>query len=223
MMKMQPAILHTDTKEIIKSEFPINIRGKILSVVEQAYTLTRESIKHTSILNWELGKLHEGYLRNLAIGYLFQKQIDLKELPLSYSYEYNRNRSHKYLVLSYNQVVMTFSQVKTTYNIARPAYFRDKLQLANQGMLYFPDIDVGNFLHNENYYLLLTYSSGGSTPEFVNIGFPHQWRERINLLHDLHVIHQEKIDDKEPEETITSGTLIDFRNFTKEVEGLGGK
>ncbi|WP_025681783.1 DUF5932 domain-containing protein [Paenibacillus massiliensis] len=221
---MNPFIVHNDAKEIIHFHLPSSVRSNICSVVEQAYTLTKEAIKHTTILNWELGEFHEGYLRNLAIGYLFQQQINLKQLPLSYTYEYNRNRSHKYLVLSIGQVKMTFSQVHSPYAIARPAYFRNKLQQLNQGTLYFPDIDGLDQLNDtqEEFYLLLTYSRGGNTPEFVNIGFPHQWHERINLLKEPRLVTLAP-EDKDPEENITEEKLIGFRKFTKEVEILGGQ
>lgn len=214
------SIIHNDAKSIIKSQLPVAIRSKLCTIVEQAYTLTKEAINHTTILNWELGRLHEGYLRNLAIGYIFQQQIELNQLPLTYSYEFNRNRSHKYLVLSYDNVKMTFSQVGTKYDIARPAYFRDKLQLANQATMVFEGMD--NFeTQKEQYYLLLTYSRGGETPSFVNLGFPNAWRERMDLLSEPRIIHINDTEDKE--EIITEEKLIGFRNFTKEVEGLGSK
>ncbi|MBP1999771.1 hypothetical protein J2Z69_000790 [Paenibacillus shirakamiensis] len=216
---MKPFIIHSDAKEIIQNQLPPKVRSNVCSIVERAYTLTSEAIKHTTILNWELGHLHEGYLRNLAIGYLFQQQIELKQLPLTYTYEYNRNRSHKYLILSYNNVKMTFSQVNSRYDIARPAYFRNKLEMANQGTMIFPDIDDVPSQDQEECYLLLTFSRGGHLPKFVNIGLPHLWRERIDLLQEPRIfdINQEILE----EEVIEQENLIEFRNFTKEVEGLG--
>ncbi|GIO43162.1 hypothetical protein [Paenibacillus apis] len=217
---MGTGIIQFDAKQIINEQLPAPIRSKMCAVVEQGYDLTKEAIRHTTILNWDLGMLHEGYLRNLAIAYLFHKNIELNQLPLTYTYEYNHNHSYKYLVLAYNQMKMTLSQVATRYDIARPAYFRDKLQMANQATMFFSDIDDIESIQAQH-YLLLTYSRGGDAPKFVNIGFPHLWRERIDLLKEPHIIAGGN--EEEKEEIVTAETLIEFRNFTKEVGILGGQ
>ncbi|MCW3796095.1 hypothetical protein OM416_31375 [Paenibacillus sp. LS1] len=219
---MEPIILHIDTKEVIRGRLPVLVRSKICTIVEKAYSLTREAIKQTTLLNWELGAKHEGYLRNIAIGYLFKQQIDLGNLPFSYSYEYNRNRSYKFIVLSFENIKISFSQVQARTHVARPAYFRNKLQLLNQGEMYFSDMDPNIPSNADDCYLLLTYSRGGSEPKFVNIGFPHQWNERIDLLKETRVLASDN-PQVAPEETITPETLIEFRNYVKEVEGLGSE
>ena len=124
-------------KEIIKKEVSRKAMSEIVSVIEQGYRLTKEALKHVTFLDWDLGARHEGYLRPLAIGYLFKQKIDNKLIPLTYSFEYNSNRSHKFLILESGCVKMTVSQVNSKHSLARPAYFRDKLQETNQVRFVF--------------------------------------------------------------------------------------
>lgn len=219
---MNHLILNTDIKETIKNRLPLQVRSQIASIVEQAYSLALAAITHTTMLNWELGQRHEGYLRNLAVGYLFQQQINMKELPLLCSYEFNRNRSHMYQVLSFNNIKITFNQVAYANQIARPAYFRQKLLSTNQASLYFPDLDGELPAIDTPLYLLLTYSRGGTSPKFVNIGVPQVWRERIDLLKEVRSLPNTQ-ETLEKEEVVTEEALAKFRKFAKEVEDLGGK
>ncbi|THF73272.1 hypothetical protein [Cohnella fermenti] len=216
---MEASFFHSDAKQVIRTHLTPRTRSTIRNIVGQAYILTDESIKHTPMLNWELGQAHIGYLRNLAVGYLFQHQINQGNLSMSYTFEHNRTKTYKYLVLTHNNVKMTFSQVDSKYKTARPAYFRDKLQAVNQGTMYFPDIDGDLLLSLDEVYLLLTYSRGGNAPNFINIGFPNLWRERINLMDEPTLV--ESSNELEKEEVITPEQLIEFRNFVTEVEGLG--
>lgn len=61
-------------EDLIKSQFSSKELSKMVILIEQAYVLAKESTKHVSFLNWELGQLHEGYLRPLAVNYLFKKK-----------------------------------------------------------------------------------------------------------------------------------------------------
>ncbi|TVX93067.1 hypothetical protein [Paenibacillus agilis] len=216
-------IVPVDAAEIIKLEYSRSVRSRIIKLVEQGYILANEATRHVSFLNWDLGKRHEGYLRPLAINYLFKKDIEQNLLPLSYSYEFNKNKSHKYLVFQKGNVKMTLSQTSTSKSVARPAFFRDKLQETNQ--IRFNLFNEEMILNDSpEYYMLLTYSSGGETPRFINIGMPGKdaWIEKVNLLSEPHLV---QIDgqDIDKEEVIQQENLIGLKQFVKEVEEGGGK
>lgn len=207
-------------KEIIQREVPQKLRAEIASVFEQGYKLTKEALKHITFLDWDLGSRHEGYLRPLAIGYLFKQKIDQKLIPLTYSFEYNRNKSHKFMILESGCIKMTLSQVNYTNSLARHAYFRDKLQETNQVRFVF-DKNETVLSDKEEYYLLLTFSKGGDKPAFVNLGFPSNWSERVNLLLEPRLVHSTE-DKLAEEEKILPKELVGLRDYIKEVENFGG-
>lgn len=220
---MTKLIVPVSALEVIKENFPLKIRAQLATIVEQSYLLTREAIKHTTILNWDLGKRHEGYLRPLAIGFLLKQKIDQGELQCTYQYEYNRNKSHKYLVIEKNQAKITISQVDSKYKIARPAYFREKKQTANQAFFMFGG-ESYTIVDTPIYNLLLTFSSGGDSPTFINLGMPgtRGWLERIDILKELHALPSLE-EQLEPEVKIEPEKLIELKKFIEEVEDIGSK
>lgn len=220
---MTKLIVPVSATDVIKENFPLKTRAQLATIVEQSYLLTKEAVKHTTILNWDLGKRHEGYLRPLAIGFLLKQQIDQGELQCTYQYEYNRNKSHKYLVIEKNQAKITISQVDSKFKIARPAYFREKKQTANQAYFNFSG-ESYTIVDNPTYHLLLTFSSGGDTPQFINLGMPGNkgWIDRIDILKELHALPTLE-DQLEPEVKIESEQLIELKKFIEEVEDIGSK
>lgn len=208
-----------DAKELIRKEFTPQSMSNIVLIVEQGYRLAKEATKHLSFLDWDLGQRHEGYLRPLAINYLMKREVENGTLPFTISFEFNRNKSHKYVLYGTGKTKMTISQVNSSKVTARPAFFRSKLQLANQICFdYFGDLPS----NSEEYYLLLTYSRGGEKPRFVNLGIPNgnHWIEKINLMDEPRQILQPK-DKLDDEEIISQETLIGLRKFAEEVEGSG--
>ncbi|WP_217591767.1 hypothetical protein [Cohnella sp. GbtcB17] len=200
---------------LIKSEISIQARSQMVSIVERGYKLASESLRHLSLLDWEIGHHHEGYLRPIAISYLFAQEIDQGRLPLRYSIEETVKGRYKYLMLHSNSAKITLSQVATPYVVARPAFFRKKLQFANQGILLFDGEE--NIQFNDEIYLLLTYSSGGDSPRFVNLGMPNHWNDRINLLNEPRLVGINST-ELEQEEKIEKEQLVGFRKFVSEVE-----
>jgi len=206
---------------MIRNGFSPKEMSTLVSVVEQGYKLARGAIRHVSFLDWDLGELHEGYLRPLAINYLLRKEINQGTLPFTVSIETNRNKSHKFPLYSKGQFKMTTSQVMLRNAIARPAFFRDKLQQANQISMNLFGEDQKPF-EDRNYYLLLTYSSGGKKPNFINLGMPNEthWIDKINLLKEPHIVYDKK-ETVADEEVITPENFFALRQFAEEVEGLG--
>lgn len=222
---MNNIIVPSDKKEIIYNAFPIATRSRIISLVQQGYILAKEATRHVSFLNWDIGEMHEGYLRPLAISFLLKHDCEQGRLPLSHVYEYNKNKSHKFMVLQKDNVKLTVSQTGSPFSVARPAIFRKKLQEANQ--LRFNLFNETTIVdENPEYYMLLTFSSGGESPRFINIGLPGEkgWIERVNLLSKPHLLEMDSHLEKAKEEVIEPEKLIGpFRKFTEEVEGLGSK
>ncbi|GMK40401.1 hypothetical protein PCCS19_34570 [Paenibacillus sp. CCS19] len=218
---MNSIVVPVSALDVIKSCFPLKTRAQIATIVEQAYPLTKEAIKHTTILNSDLGKRHEGYLRPLAIAFLIQQSIDRGELQCTYDFDYNRNKSHKFIVIEKGNARMTISQVDNKNKIARPAYFRKKKQVANQAYFNYGG-DPVSVDDSHIFHLLLTFSSGGDMPQFINIGMPGEkgWIERIDILNEMHILPSLH-DYVEPEVTIEPEQLIELKKFIEKVEGNG--
>lgn len=215
-------IIPINAEELIRKEFSPKVMSTMVSLVGRGYKLAKGATRHVTFLDWDLGKDHEGYLRRLAINYLFKKECEKGGLPFTLSTESNRNKSHRFLLFGTGSIKMTISQVDSVKKIARPAFFRDKLQEANQVTLNLFGEDTSSTVADKDYYLLLTYSSGGNRPNFINLGMPNgkHWIDKINLLNEPHVIssNQDKLDK---EEIIEPEVLIGLRNFAEEVEGFG--
>lgn len=208
-------------EDLIRGHITPRMMSKMVLLVEQAYVLARESTKHVTFLDWELGKLHEGYLRPLAVNYLFKKEVETGGLNFSINMETNRNKSHKFLLYGKGPIKMTISQVELSKNIARPAFFRKKLKEVNQ--VSFNHFGSYSIINEDNeYYLLLTYSRGGLKPTFVNLGFPGEdgWMCKINLMLEPRQINNEH-EAVDKEEVISEETFFDFNKFVEEVEGSG--
>lgn len=142
-------------------------------------------------------------------------------MSFSIATESNRNKSHKFLLFGKGMLRMTISQVECKNNIARPAYFRERLKEVNQ--VSFNHFGAHSVVNEDNeYYLLLTYSSGGSKPRFVNLGFPGEkgWMCKINLMLETRQVNIEQ-EELDKEEVISEETFFDFNKFVEEVEGSG--
>ncbi|WP_289142444.1 hypothetical protein [uncultured Brevibacillus sp.] len=221
---MSDIIVPSDKKEIILNEFSIATRSRIISLVQQGYILAREATRHVSFLDWDLGKRHEGYLRPLAVNFLLKSDSEQGRLPFSHAYEYNKNKSHKFLVVHRGNIKLTVSQTDSLYSVARPAIFRKRMQESNN-LRWNLFNEVLTVDENPELYMLLTFSSGGESPRFINLGLPGKngWIERLNLLSKPHLLEIENQQPKEKEEVIEAETLVNFRKFTEEVEDIGSK
>lgn len=209
-----------DAKSIIMNEVPHTIRSKFVPCVQLGYKIATASLKQVDFLDWDLGEDHMGYLRRIAVHYAFKKAVDEGDIPFTYSYEYNRTGSHRFMVLHTKAAKITLSQVKDKYSIARHAFYRDKLQVANQIFMVADENAVAQIRDNPEYYLLLTYNSGGEEPLFINLGMPNEkgWIDKINLLAEPRVVSNNKPDD---EEIISPEQLVGFRKYIQEVEESG--
>lgn len=186
-------IIPQNKLDIIKEEVPQKIRAKIVSIIENGYRLAKEYVKTCDFLNWEIGEMHLGYLRPIAIQYLFKNAIEQGKLPFTCTIESNSRKTAKYLQLHTKSAIITISQVQTPNQIARHAYFRQKMQQANQLRFdYFGDYN-DSLVKGQPHYLLLTHGYGSDLPSFINLGLPNGkgWIERINLLMEPRLIEQD--------------------------------
>lgn len=216
-------IIPVNGEKLIRDAFSPKEMSTMVSVVSQGYKLARGAIRHISFLGWDIGKRHEGYLRPIAINYLMRNEVKSGNLPFELSIESNSNKSHKFALFSKGPYKVTLSQVNLKGSIGRHAFYKEKLQLVNQVSMGIFQDEVHLYQENE-YYFLLTYSSGGTKPQFINLGVPNGekkcWHDKINLLNEPHVISS-NTDSLDEEEVITTDNLIGLRQFAEEVEVSG--
>src|SRR5690625_303497 len=205
-------IIPVNALEFINNEVPRQYRARISPLIFDAYALAEQATQDADFLNWVLGHKNKGYLRRIAIDYMFKTAIDDGKLPFDYKVSSNINKSSWYLEIITENDIITTSQVQSSKDIARPAFYRKKLQDANQ--LILPLGSNEDDLMEGPYHLLITHGYGTEVPNFINLGFPNHngWVDRINLLSEPAMIdntHNEDIDTKE--------RLVHFKDFTKEV------
>lgn len=199
-------------RKFIEREVPRKYRSRIPALISDAYALAEQLTHDVDIFNWKLGHNHVGYLKRIAVEYMLKKAIDEGKLPFMYKINSNKNKSSWHLEIETDNAIITTSQVQSKRAIARPAYFRDKLQEANQLSFTFGSNTVD--IKNEPYHLLLTHGYNSKTPSFINLGFPNQygWVDYINLLTEPILV-----ENHSKQENDTKELLVDFKEFTKEV------
>ena len=211
-------IIPVVARDFINNEVPMKTRAKITPFIFDAYSLAEQATKDTDFLNWIVGQKHMGYLKRIAVEYMLKDAIDNGKLPFDYRIASNKNKSSWHLEIKTKNAIITTSQVQSINSLPNPAYFRSKLQEANQ--LRF-SLDSSNQEVTEGpYHLLITHGYKTDVPSFINIGFPNEngWVDYINLLNEPILIEnapKKEIDIKE--------RLVSFKDFAKEVSSDGSK
>ncbi|UFJ40103.1 hypothetical protein LOK74_19005 [Brevibacillus humidisoli] len=207
-------------EDFINQQIPLKVRASIVPIIRSSYSLAYQAVHNSDFLNWEIGHAHVGYLKPIAIQFMFKKAIDEGKLNLQYRLSYNKNKTARHLELLTNRAIITISQTRSPNRIARPAFFRKKYQELNLNQLfidYFGEVNQYNILQ-EKRYLLLTHGYGNVEPDFIMLGIPgkKEWIDRINLLKEKHLVQNNDIqieDDANMEER-----LVSFKRFVQGVQ-----
>jgi hypothetical protein len=213
---LSKVVVPPSAMDFIKHEIPYSLRSNLVPLIQNGYTLVNESIANSSFLNWEIGLDHLGYLKPIAIEFLIKNSIDNGKLKLNYKIASNSISSHRHLELFTQNSIITISQVQTANSIARHAYFRKKLQRANQLYFDFDEIHKKEFIKDQPLHLLITHGYQGITPNFINLGLPSsdgKWIDRINLLAEPRLVNNEDT----PTEEIKEDKLVSFKKYVQGV------
>src|SRR5690625_7155706 len=103
---------------------------------------------------------------------MFKTAIDDGKLPFDYKVSSNINKSSWYLEIITENAIITTSQVQSSKDIARPAFYRKKLQDANQ--LRLPLGSNEDDLMAGPYHLLITQRYAPTVPNFIHRGLLNQ-------------------------------------------------
>lgn len=205
-------------KDFVNNEVPKKTRAKIPPLIFDAYALAEQATEDTDFLAWIIGEKNKGYLKRIAVEYMLKDAIDRGKLPFEYKIAPNSNNSSLHLEIATGNAIITTSQVQNIKSLPNRAFFRDKLQDANQ--LRFPLDTKDEQVTAGPYHLLLTHGYATEKPGFVNLGFPNEsgWVYCTNLLNEPTLIERpvrKPIDTKEK--------LVSFKDFAKEVSENGNK
>lgn len=209
-------IIPVNARNFIDNEVPKKTRARITPLLHNAYALAEQATKDSEFLNWVIGYKNIGYLKRIAVEYMLKDAIDNGRLPFEYQIVPNKNKSAWHLEIITKNAIITTSQVQSREALPNPAYFRRKLQEANQ--LRF-SLDPENKDINEGpYHLLITHGYGTEIPSFINLGFPGAtgWVDYINMLNEPILVESDS--DREVD---TKERLVGFKDFTKEVTNNG--
>src|SRR5699024_8747415 len=206
-------IVPVQAHDFIKSEVPTKHRAKIAPLVNDAYALAEQATKDWDFWNWKLGHKNVGYLKRIAVEFMIKDAIDRGKLPFDYKIVPNVNKSAWHLEIITDNAIITTSQVQSQRALPNLAYFRKKLQEANQLRFSF---NPSEEIKKGPYHLLITHGYG-KFPSFINLGFPgpNGWHDCINIMKEPTLIegsHEKTITSIDTEER-----LVNFKDFTKEV------
>lgn len=220
-------MIYTDEKEMIDSEFPLEVRSYIVSSVFMGYELVKQIIQENLWLQNDLGKNNYGYLRNTAVSFCIGNKIMENNLPLRSNIVQNSRKNFSYIQLQTERALINVSQVN--YPKAIPVYsdFRFNNSFLNGQVEFYvnaggiAEIDNEVKLDDPQYYMILTHGCLSDVPSFIHIGVPHvgakSWKYQYNLLRDPRIVHHS---DKEEVKSI----LPKFKEQLKKgVQGDGQK
>ncbi|MFJ7310826.1 hypothetical protein [Peribacillus frigoritolerans] len=209
-----------DVKTFILQELDIQLRNQIVRQVQNAYTLVDLCLEQVSFLNWNLGKLHKGYLDHIAVQFTLYEAVQSGLLNnMTANIVPNANGSSYHVELGTKNTKITVNRANSKADTARNAIYRTILQRDNQ---YYWSFDNNNQITEEPGYLELTHNHIKRTVDFVNIGVPNgkgKWFSCIDLTKELQIVTHEKVKKNE----ITKEALVKFKTFAQGVHENGGK
>lgn len=207
-----------DVKKFIENEITRPVRNQIVPLIQQAYELVDHSLNEISFLKWVLGKMHMGYLDNIAVQFtLFEAAIKGKLNNITAQIVPNSNKSAYHVELKTNNVIICINRAKNKNIASRRAIFRSLLQMNNQYYFNFDEQEI----KEEPGYLELTHNHVNRKVDFVNLGVPNgrgKWFECIDLTKELRLVGTPK-----EENDITREQLVKFKKFVQGVHENGGK
>ncbi|HEK9103628.1 TPA: hypothetical protein SUB30_005120 [Bacillus pseudomycoides] len=209
-----------DVKKFINKEIAKSVRRQIVPLIQQAYELVDASVKEISFLQWDLGKMHIGYLDNIAAQFTLYEAANkgiLKDITTQIVP--NKNKSAYHVELKTENVIITINRSESKYKTARKAMYRSLLQRDNQYYFNFGKQEI----FEEPGYLELTHHQINRKVDFVNLGVPNgsgKWFSCIDLTKELYLVGTP---EEEKKNEISREQLVRFKNFAQGVHENGGK
>lgn len=156
-------------------------------------------------------------MKNISIEFFLTKTIDVERLPFRYRYAYNSNKSHPFLEIYNDEIVMHINQVANKSSCARKAFFREKFLKPVRSYMLFEELDEINY--DNKHYLQMNHGYQTERPLFITLGLPNQeykFEGAISILEEYSSIKGKYPTSKI--ETIEEDFFSQFQQFAEGVE-----
>lgn len=204
-----------DSKSLINRVIPFEVRKKLVKCIVDAYQWSDLLLKNTAVFHSIRSRkrlLPE--IKNVAVEYFVKEAVKNKELPFKYRIGYNSNRSHPFIELFNDSVLIHFNQVKRKNQGARKAFCRDRYLRPIESYIDFED---GKIKFDDQLYFQVNHGYQTEQPLFVTLGIPNEkgnFESSINLLEEFSVI-----EGRYPKSKIEQVDEISFEDFQRFAEG----
>lgn len=207
-------VLKDDPRKIINNHISLNVRQLFGEAIVDAYkfsTLLQQNNPQLRSIRGLKRLLPE--IKNVSIEYFLTRTIKNNNLPFQYKHATNSNRSHPFIEIYNDDMVLHVNQVRTKGSCARKAYVRDKLIKPVKSYMLFNMDDLD---YEDRYYFQLNHGYQTEEPLFITLGIPNQdykLEGSISLLEEYSIIKGTYPTSKI--ETIEEDFFSEFQQFAE--------
>jgi len=206
-----------EPREVINQYIPLESRKRLSKIIIDAYQWSDLLINNTAALKTIRGtKRLLPELKNVAVEFFVMQAVKNKELPFTYRIGYNANRSHPFIELFNESILIHFNQVRTKNSGARKAFCRDRLL---QPIKSYIDFEEGDIKYEDERYFQINHGYQTEKPSFITLGIPNKqgkFDASIYLLEEFSVF-----EGHYPKSKIETVDEINFEDFQRFAEGEG--
>ncbi|MED4128601.1 hypothetical protein [Shouchella miscanthi] len=157
-------------QELYQTRFNDRVTSSLAFSINESYRLLEEFVEKNPILQIKTARKAHGHLRNSIVEIILKREIINRKLPIHYKEEVISNNGYSYLLMEFQDIVMTVHKTRTGVSVPRPAKNRISRSYQNRQLSLFEEPPVIE-LKTLPYYVMLTH--GGkelSKPDYIKIG-----------------------------------------------------
>lgn len=185
-----------DSKSSIMTNFTPKMRSSLVQAIKNAYKWVSiwEKDPNNKVLTTYRSKYIRGNAIMTAVDYYIIEEIKLGNLNLNYNFEYTKNKSYPFLVLSNDEKTfkLTVNQVASIKSLPSFAVNREERINSYYSNLFLSEEDIEKELTAEIFQLTHGYQT--SEPGFIILGIPDQnrsWFDFVNILQEPLIVRND--------------------------------
>jgi len=215
--KFMNFIIKDDPRAIIDLHIPFTERSKMLQIIVDAYKWSDMLLNNTEAFKIKRSKnLLAPELKNIAVEFFFMQAMLNNNLPFEYRYATNSNRSHSYIEIYNQNILIHINQVARKEACGRKAYCRDRF--INDPESYFViDKEELTINHGPQHYFQLNHGYQSSSPAFISLGIPNnkgKFSAYVPLMEEVRAIN-----GNYPKSELQHVEEFSFEEFQRFAEG----
>jgi hypothetical protein len=170
-------IINDEPRELVNKHIPFQLRKKFADLVTDGYkwsTILQENTPHFRTPRGKKRLLPE--IKNVSTEFFFWQAIKNNEIPFECKFATNDKRSHNYLEIYNDDVLIHINQVQTKRSCGRKAFCRDRFLKPIYSYMAFDELEENShYQHDDDrLYFQINHGYQTSTPQFITIGIPNK-------------------------------------------------